>query len=164
MKVKEVDAGDENQIKVTCSTSCSLGSDLQYVWYKNGQTLQDKTTASMLVYEVASYSCAVKGYEALRSPAKYLNLADEYKNHVENLGNNKSSCTLRLKDIRVSHSGEYVFRVTTTEGESYSGLPGVNVSVTALQVLTPPEAVTEGERVTLTCDTTCALSKDPIFI
>ncbi|XP_076146245.1 sialoadhesin-like isoform X2 [Alosa pseudoharengus] len=219
LEVKEVDAGDENQTKVTCSTSCSLGSDLQYVWYKNGQTLQDKTTASILVPEVASYSCAVKGYEALRSPAKCvpdkkcwgvtysyenicilldssvdipctylhpkhqsvyktfwfnkhksnnhpedLNLVDEYKNHVKYLGNKKSSCTLRLKDIRVSHSGEYVFRFTTTEGESYSGLPGVNISVTALQVLTPPEAVTEGEKVTLTCDTTCILSNDPIFI
>ncbi|XP_076126462.1 sialoadhesin-like isoform X2 [Alosa pseudoharengus] len=102
LKVKEDDAGDANQTKVTCSTSCSVG--LQYVWYKNGQPLQDKTTVSIRVPEVASYSCAVKGYEALRSPAKYL------------------------------------------------------------QVLTPPEAVTEGERVTLTCDTTCTLSKDPIFI
>ncbi|KAG5278644.1 hypothetical protein AALO_G00101200 [Alosa alosa] len=219
LKVKEIDVGDENQAKVTCSTSCSLHSELQYVWYKTGQTLQDRTTASILVYEVASYSCAVSGHEALRSPAKCvpdkqcwgvtysyenscvllgsavdipctylhpkddsinntfwfnkqksnnppedLNLADEYKNHVEYLGNNKSSCTLRLKDIRVSHSGEYAFRFTTTEGESYSGLPGVNISVTALQVLTHPEAVTEGERVTLTCDTTCALSKDLTFI
>ncbi|XP_076146109.1 B-cell receptor CD22-like [Alosa pseudoharengus] len=217
LKVKEVDAGDVNQTKVTCSTSCSVG--LQYVWYKNGQTLQDKTTASIRVPEVASYSCAVKGYEALRSPAKCipdkqcwgvtysyenscvllgsavdipstylhpkydsinntfwfnkqksnnpledLNLADEYKNHVAYLGDKKSSCTLRLKDIRVSYSGEYVFRFTTKEGESYSGLPGVNISVTALQMLTPPEAVTEGERVTLSCDTTCALSKDPTFI
>ncbi|XP_076136572.1 B-cell receptor CD22-like, partial [Alosa pseudoharengus] len=90
--------------------------------------------------------------------------SEKYRNHVEYLGNKKSSCTLRLKAIRVSHSGEYVFRVTTTEGESYSGLPGVNVSVTALQVFIPPEAVTEGERVTLTCDTTCTLSNDPIFI
>ncbi|XP_076126172.1 B-cell receptor CD22-like isoform X1 [Alosa pseudoharengus] len=217
LKVKEDDAGDANQTKVTCSTSCSVG--LQYVWYKNGQPLQDKTTVSIRVPEVASYSCAVKGYEALRSPAKCipdkqcwgvtysyenscvllgsavdipctylhpkydsinntfwfnkqksnnpiedLNLADKYKNHVEYLGDKKSSCTLRLKDIRVSHSGEYVFRFTTKEGESYSGLPGVNIYVTDLQVLTPPEAVTEGERVTLTCDTTCTLSKDPIFI
>ncbi|XP_062400216.1 B-cell receptor CD22-like isoform X2 [Sardina pilchardus] len=221
VEMKEVDAGDENQTNVTCSTSCSLGSHIKYVWYKNGQTLQDKSTASILVpgYTQASYSCAVKGYERLRPPAKcvphkkcwgvtysfesicvllgssvdipctyvhpnydtinttfwfntqknnnhpeYLNLADEYKNHVEYHGNKKSSCTLRLKDIRAGHSGEYALRLTTKEGETYSGLPGVNISVTAVQVLTPPEAVTEGERVTLICNTTCTLSNDPTFI
>ncbi|XP_076136805.1 B-cell receptor CD22-like [Alosa pseudoharengus] len=104
---EEAVVGNQNQTKVTCSTSCSLGS--QYVWYKNGQPLQDETTASILLdstrpSEEGSYSCAVRGYEGHRSPT------------------------------------------------------------VSLQVFIPPEAVTEGERVTLTCDTTCRLSKDPIFI
>ncbi|XP_062400270.1 B-cell receptor CD22-like [Sardina pilchardus] len=219
LEVKEVDAGNQNQIKVTCSTSCSLGS--QYIWYKNGQTLQGKTTASILVPgdTQASYSCAVKGYERLRPPAKcvpdklcwgvtysfentcvlmgssvdipctYLNpehqsidntfwfntkesnnhpedliLNDKYTNHVEYLGNKKSICTLKMKDLSVSHSGEYAFRITTKEGEIYSGLPGVNISVTALQVFISHETVEEGQEVTFTCNTSCTLSSNPIFM
>ncbi|XP_062400218.1 B-cell receptor CD22-like [Sardina pilchardus] len=91
-------------------------------------------------------------------------LIDTYKNHVEYLGDKKSSCTLKLKDIRVSHSGEYAFRFTTKERESYSGLPGVNISVTALQVFISPETVEEGQEVTFTCNYTCTLSSNPTFI
>ncbi|KAL2086837.1 hypothetical protein ACEWY4_017896 [Coilia grayii] len=71
---EDVVEGNQNQTKVTCSSSCSLGSYHQYVWYKNGQRLPDKTTASILLdptslSEVGSYSCAVRGYEANRAPA-----------------------------------------------------------------------------------------------
>ncbi|XP_062391008.1 carcinoembryonic antigen-related cell adhesion molecule 5-like [Sardina pilchardus] len=124
LQVKEDAVGNQNQTKVTCSTSCSLGS--QYVWYKNGQTLRGKTTASILLdstrpSEEGSYSCAVKGHEGHRSPAVW-------------------------------------------QGQGFPGLPGVNISVTALQVCITPEAVAEGQRVTLTCNTTCRLSNDPTFI
>ncbi|KAL2086844.1 hypothetical protein ACEWY4_017903 [Coilia grayii] len=77
LQVKEdVVEGNQNQTKVTCSSSCSLGSHRGYVWYKNGQKLPDKTTASTLLgpaslSEVASYSCAVRGNEANRAPAVY---------------------------------------------------------------------------------------------
>ncbi|KAG5278735.1 hypothetical protein AALO_G00102180 [Alosa alosa] len=96
----------QNQIKVTCSTSCILGSE--YVWYKNGQILQGKTTASILLDstklpEKGNYYCAVRGYAAHRSPAQ------------------------------------------------------------SLQVMVTSAAVTEGERVTLTCSTTCTLSDHPTF-
>ncbi|XP_076128138.1 uncharacterized protein LOC143109144 isoform X2 [Alosa pseudoharengus] len=202
----------QNQTKVICNTSCSLGS--QYVWYKNERTLQNKTTNFILLdssrpSEEGSYSCAVRGlYEAHRSPAvcvpkkqcwgvtysstsicallgssvdipctyKYpqdyriktafwfnnykSNVVEKYKNHVEYKGNN---CTLRLKDIRESHSGEYSFGFTTEHGENYSGLPGVTISVTTLQVIMTPETVKEGKRVTLTCNTTCILT-NPTFI
>ncbi|XP_041958692.1 B-cell receptor CD22-like isoform X2 [Alosa sapidissima] len=211
----------QNQIKVTCSTSCILGSE--YVWYKNGQILQGKTTASILLDstklpEKGNFYCAVRGYEAHRSPArciprkqcwgatyssnsicalkgssvvipctykyprdhriktKYwfnkqksnnhpedLLLNKEYWNHVQNLGIEDNNCTLRLKDIGVGHSGEYAFRFTTEQGEGYTGLPGVTIIVTALQVMVTSAAVTEGERVTLTCSTTCTLSDHPTF-
>ena len=51
-------------------------------------------------------------------------------NHTEYVWNKVNSCTLRLKDMRESHSGEYAFRFTTEQGEGYSGLPGINISVT----------------------------------
>ena len=59
-----------------------------------------------------------------------LSLDKDYENHTEYVGNKENSCTLRLKDMRESHSGEYAFRFTTEQGEGYSGLPGVNISVT----------------------------------
>ena len=59
-----------------------------------------------------------------------LNLDKDYQNHTEYVGNKGNSCTLRLIDMRESHSGEYAFSLTTEQGEGYSGLPGVNISVT----------------------------------
>ncbi|XP_031418191.1 B-cell receptor CD22-like isoform X2 [Clupea harengus] len=225
LRVKECAVVEkQNQTELTCSTSCSLGSNTQYVWYKNGQPLQEMTTAYMLLYstrpsEEGNYSCAVRGYEARRSPVvcaprkqcwgvtyssnsicalmgssvdisctyKYprdhrvsktfwfnkrksrrlwvdLSLDKDYQNHTEYVGNKENSCTLRLKDMRESHSGEYAFRFTTQQGDTYSGLPGVNISVTALQVVVTPAVITEGERVTLTCSTSCTLSDKPTFI
>src|SRR4029434_1081083 len=34
-----------------------------------------------------------------------LNLGEDYQNHTEYVGKNENSCTLRLKDMRESHSG-----------------------------------------------------------
>ena len=75
LQVKEgAVVGKQNHTELTCSTSCSLSSNAQYVWYKNEHPVQDKTTASLPLdssrpFEVNSYSCAVRGYEAHRSPA-----------------------------------------------------------------------------------------------
>ncbi|CAL8375107.1 unnamed protein product [Gadus morhua 'NCC'] len=43
-------------------------------------------------------------------------------------------CTLIIEDLTLSDSAEYKFRFTTNEGEAYSGVPGVKLSVTDLQV------------------------------
>src|SRR4029434_8849890 len=59
-----------------------------------------------------------------------LSLDKDYQNHTEYVRKKENSCTLRLKDMRDSHSGEYVFRFTTEKGQSYSGLPGVSITVT----------------------------------
>ncbi|XP_063056330.1 B-cell receptor CD22-like [Engraulis encrasicolus] len=217
LTVKE--SGFPNQTRVTCSSSCGLGSDRLYVWYKNGEHLRGTTTASILVTEKASYSCAVSGYEPVRSPAVcvpnaqcwdvtysfvstcallgssldipciFVHPADhnikttawsavqhhssghnvpvcsntKCMNQTEYLGNKENNCTLRLKDVSNSHSGEYVFSFTTVWGRREEGSPGIRVSVTALHVSMTPDAVTEGDTVTLTCDTTCTLSDQPSF-
>ena len=59
-----------------------------------------------------------------------LSLDKDYQNHTEYVGKKENSCTLRLKDMRESHSGEYAFRFTTEKGQGYSGLPGVSITVT----------------------------------
>uniref|UniRef100_A0A8C7N476 Ig-like domain-containing protein n=2 Tax=Oncorhynchus kisutch TaxID=8019 RepID=A0A8C7N476_ONCKI len=58
---------------LTCSTTCTLTGNPTYIWYKNGQRL-DESTSPQYKYSVSSnydnsYSCAVKGHEDLHSPA-----------------------------------------------------------------------------------------------
>ncbi|XP_056467433.1 basement membrane-specific heparan sulfate proteoglycan core protein-like [Gadus chalcogrammus] len=44
------------------------------------------------------------------------------------------TCTLRIKDLRQSDSAEYKFKITTNNGGALSGLPGVKLSVTDIQL------------------------------
>ncbi|XP_064872758.1 B-cell receptor CD22-like isoform X2 [Oncorhynchus nerka] len=65
--------GQWNVKTLTCRTSCSLPGNPTYVWYKNRQYLDERTSSiySNYVYskDAGSYSCAVKGHEDLHSPA-----------------------------------------------------------------------------------------------
>ncbi|XP_042168685.1 uncharacterized protein LOC121843135 [Oncorhynchus tshawytscha] len=65
----------EGQKTLTCSTTCTLTDNPTYIWYKNGQHLDEPTSqqysSNMLVVgdsTVDIYSCAVEGHEALHSP------------------------------------------------------------------------------------------------
>uniref|UniRef100_A0A8C7PB68 Ig-like domain-containing protein n=1 Tax=Oncorhynchus mykiss TaxID=8022 RepID=A0A8C7PB68_ONCMY len=63
----------EGQNTLTCSTTCTLTDNPTYIWYKNGQHL-DESTSPQYKDPVSSnyedsYSCAVKGHEDLHSPA-----------------------------------------------------------------------------------------------
>ncbi|XP_055769322.1 B-cell receptor CD22-like [Salvelinus fontinalis] len=63
----------QNWVTITCSTTCILTGNPTYIWYKNGQHL-DESTSPQYKYSVYSnyedsYSCAVKGNENLHSPA-----------------------------------------------------------------------------------------------
>uniref|UniRef100_A0AAZ3QL43 Ig-like domain-containing protein n=1 Tax=Oncorhynchus tshawytscha TaxID=74940 RepID=A0AAZ3QL43_ONCTS len=58
---------------LTCSTTCTLTDNPTYIWYKNGQHL-DESTSPQYKDPVSSnyddsFSCAVKGHEDLPSPA-----------------------------------------------------------------------------------------------
>ncbi|CAL8333574.1 unnamed protein product [Boreogadus saida] len=44
------------------------------------------------------------------------------------------TCTLIIKDLTQSDSAEYKFRITTNYGGKYSGVPGVKLSVTDIQL------------------------------
>ncbi|XP_053333584.1 sialoadhesin-like [Clarias gariepinus] len=63
---------------LTCKTTCSL-TDPTFIWYKNSRDLTTNTIKSNEVHlqsvsseDAGSYSCAVRGYEHLRSPAHTL--------------------------------------------------------------------------------------------
>uniref|UniRef100_A0A8K9VBD2 Ig-like domain-containing protein n=1 Tax=Oncorhynchus mykiss TaxID=8022 RepID=A0A8K9VBD2_ONCMY len=65
--------GGHQDKTLTCITTCTLADNPTYIWYKNGQHL-DESTSPQYKDPVSSnyedsYSCAVKGHEDLLSPA-----------------------------------------------------------------------------------------------
>ncbi|XP_051980516.1 uncharacterized protein LOC127641514 [Xyrauchen texanus] len=95
-------------------------------------------------------------------PGDLLDLHEEpgFVGRVEYLGN-----TLRIKDVKISDSGEYRFRIITniTNGK-YSGSPGVNLTVTDTQVTSSPATVSMEETIILSCSTKCTLNNNHIYI
>ncbi|XP_036804964.1 Fc receptor-like protein 5 [Oncorhynchus mykiss] len=68
----------EGQKTLTCITTCTLTDNPTYIWYKNGQRLDEPTsqqyssnTLVVLGHSVDSYSCTVEHHEDLHSPAVY---------------------------------------------------------------------------------------------
>ncbi|XP_036416171.1 B-cell receptor CD22-like isoform X2 [Colossoma macropomum] len=87
----------------------------------------------------------------------------EYRGRVQYLGDEHSDCTLRFKTVREKDQSKYYFTfITDQPGGKYQGEGGVDLSVTDLQVEVP-ERVIEGDKVTLTCKTTCRLTVRPTF-
>uniref|UniRef100_A0A674A6T4 Ig-like domain-containing protein n=1 Tax=Salmo trutta TaxID=8032 RepID=A0A674A6T4_SALTR len=65
--------GGHQDKTLTCITTCTLTDNPTYIWYKNGQHL-DESTSPQYKYSASSnyedsYSCAVKGHEDIHSPA-----------------------------------------------------------------------------------------------
>ncbi|KAL2086839.1 hypothetical protein ACEWY4_017898 [Coilia grayii] len=83
----------------------------------------------------------------------------------EHSDSNYPHCSLQIDKLSDEHAGVYHFQFYTAFHQRWiRGGSGIRVSVTALQVLMNPETVTEGERLTLTCNTTCSLSDNSTFI
>ncbi|XP_045568527.1 B-cell receptor CD22-like [Salmo salar] len=63
----------EGQKTLTCITTCTLTDNPTYIWYKNGQNVQDNSSPifSISSEDADSYYCAVKGHDGLSSPAVY---------------------------------------------------------------------------------------------
>ncbi|XP_071208742.1 B-cell receptor CD22-like [Salvelinus alpinus] len=84
-----------------------------------------------------------------------------YGGRVEYLGNMQSDSTLRITDLREEDSAEYKFRFRTDQTTWEPTFPGTTLTVTGLQVKVTTATVTEGQKVTLTCHTTCTLTDNP---
>ncbi|XP_078147325.1 uncharacterized protein LOC139909263 isoform X1 [Centroberyx gerrardi] len=82
----------------------------------------------------------------------------------ENMENHQH--ILKIANLTKSDSAEYAFRFLINDPErQHSGFPGVTLIVTALTVKVTPSAVmTEGQRVTLTCSTSCPLTDNTTYI
>ncbi|XP_052402806.1 B-cell receptor CD22 isoform X2 [Carassius gibelio] len=92
----------------------------------------------------------------MKSLKEYL----EYKDRVEYIEDRqKQTAVLRLYNITKNDERVYFFfkLVTDTEGQKWTGQPGIQLKVSALQVKAP-QLVLEKERVNLTCESTCSLT------
>ncbi|KAK0136535.1 Sialoadhesin [Merluccius polli] len=107
-------------------------------------------------------SCTYSSYEAL--PHKYWfkwrgnqqsrDLRTEYGGRVKYPAEKTGRSTLRITDLRETDSAEYRFTFKSTSHE----WKGLSVEVT------PVATVTEGQRVTLTCMTSCPLTDKPSYM
>ncbi|XP_077057553.1 B-cell receptor CD22-like, partial [Siphateles boraxobius] len=86
----------------------------------------------------------------------------EYSQRLQYLGDKQQNCTIRLSHVTLKDSHKYYFRFITDK-DKWLGEPGVNLTVTDLQVESP-ERVTEGDSVSLTCKSSCALTDRATFI
>ncbi|XP_069545678.1 B-cell receptor CD22-like [Brachyistius frenatus] len=77
--------------------------------------------------------------------------------------NMRNQHTLRLKNVKESDSAEYKFRIQKASKRWRQS--GVTLIITGLRVkITPSAEVTEGQRVTLTCSTSCPLTDNTNYI
>ncbi|XP_066511459.1 sialoadhesin-like [Hoplias malabaricus] len=97
-------------------------------------------------------------------PTNHVLLNDpEYRDRAQFTGDKQHNCTLRLRDVTEKDQSKYYFRFITDRPQGkWTGAGGVDLSVTVLQVEVP-ETVTEGDKVTLTCKTSCSLTDSPTF-
>ncbi|KAL0202354.1 hypothetical protein M9458_000372, partial [Cirrhinus mrigala] len=88
----------------------------------------------------------------------------EYSQRLQYLGDKQQNCTIRLNHVTQKDSHMYYFRIITDKPDKkWLGKPGVNLTVTDLQVESP-ERVTEGDSVRLTCKSSCTLTDRATFI
>ncbi|XP_071208464.1 sialic acid-binding Ig-like lectin 7 isoform X2 [Salvelinus alpinus] len=96
--------GGHQDKTLTCITTCTLTDNPTYIWYKNGQHL-DESTSPQYKDPVSSnyedsYSCAVKGHEDLHSPAVSQKCWSVTYTH-------QSICVLKGSTVNISCSYTY---------------------------------------------------------
>ncbi|KAK0136536.1 B-cell receptor CD22 [Merluccius polli] len=118
-------------------------------------------------------SCTYSSYEALshkywfklRGNQQPRDLQTEYGGRVEYPAEETGRSTLRITDLRDTDSAEYRFTFKSTSHEWKGTFHGTTLTVTGLSVeVTPVATVTEGQRVTLTCITSCPLTDKPSYM
>ncbi|KAK0146428.1 B-cell receptor CD22 [Merluccius polli] len=118
-------------------------------------------------------SCTYSSYEALshkywfkwRGYQQPWDLQTEYEGRVEYPAEDTGRSTLRITDLRDTDSAEYRFTFRSTSHEWKGTFHGTTLTITGLRVeVTPVATVTEGQRVTLTCMTSCPLTDKPSYM
>lgn len=83
--------------------------------------------------------------------------------HFVYIGNHWHDCTLKINDIRYADQGNYYFRFETNYNKWRSTFPAY-ISVKALSASVEPRTVTEGDDVTLTCQSGCDTQRNLPFV
>ena len=68
VKVSFSDPNDPTRAELECHSMCGLAGDPPYIWSRNGQNVGQGVNYWAYIQSGDSFSCAVEGYEHLRSP------------------------------------------------------------------------------------------------
>ena len=68
MKVSFLHPTSPTWAELKCHSMCDLAGDPPYIWFRNGQNVGQRINYWEYIQSEGSYSCAVEGYERLRSP------------------------------------------------------------------------------------------------
>uniref|UniRef100_A0A4W5PPW7 Ig-like domain-containing protein n=1 Tax=Hucho hucho TaxID=62062 RepID=A0A4W5PPW7_9TELE len=73
LEMDPTSVSEGERVTLRCRTKCPVGLNPTYIWYKNGQYLEQRASSKNYNFvnseDAGSYSCAVKGHEDLHSPA-----------------------------------------------------------------------------------------------
>ncbi|KAG1955831.1 hypothetical protein F2P79_007817 [Pimephales promelas] len=132
--------------------------------------LNDSTVIMRCTYKYPRTGYKIMKVFWTKTPVKYngefpdLSNDPEYSQRLQYLGDEQQNCTVRLSHVTLKDSHMYYFRfITDKPNGKWIGVPGVTLTVTDLQVESP-ERVTEGDSVSLTCKSSCALTDRATFI
>ncbi|XP_048051797.1 sialoadhesin-like isoform X2 [Megalobrama amblycephala] len=104
-----------------------------------------------------SYVCALKGTKVKIS-------YPEERGGIQCLSEDKDTHSITLTKVTEADKHVYYCRFTTNiDGGNWTGIPGVQLDVTDLQVETQ-QRVKLGDSVTLTCKSSCSLTEQTTFI
>ncbi|XP_030586515.1 B-cell receptor CD22-like [Archocentrus centrarchus] len=169
--------GQKNHENQRISTQSSLKDN----FYCAVKGVQDKNC--WRVNYVSRRICALEGSsvniiseyshpENMKPENKFWSKTGKGENMIEPSGrveyhdNMKNQHILTIKNLTKNDSGGYTFRLRKEDEElKQSDQPGVILIVTELRVeMSPSAVVTEGQRVTLTCRTSCPLTHNTNYI
>ncbi|KAM7394701.1 hypothetical protein PAMP_021487 [Pampus punctatissimus] len=88
--------------ELKCHSSCRLPVHPSFIWYKNGQKIQDETSSNYKYYfsRADSYSCALKGFEDHPAPSVCVHDESCYKV----IYTDRSICAFRGSSVDISCS------------------------------------------------------------
>ncbi|XP_056627179.1 carcinoembryonic antigen-related cell adhesion molecule 5-like isoform X2 [Triplophysa dalaica] len=132
-----------------------------YVCALRGSTVRMSCYIKYPPYHVVKKAFWTKAVEAEENPNLCLNPEDR---KVQCHSGNKDSYNITLTKVTEADKHVYYCRfITKKKDGKWTGVPGVQLDVTDLQVETQ-QRVKEGDSVTLTCKTTCRLTEETTFI
>ncbi|KAI4886781.1 hypothetical protein NFI96_001480 [Prochilodus magdalenae] len=158
-----------DQTGIRSNTVCVLDENCWSVSYSDRTVcaLEGSSVDFPCTYSYPSDQTVNKAFWSYIRPAEVptdLSVDEQFAGRVEFLGDKEGNCTLRMRNLTKSDSGQYQFRFISNKLQGFSGKPGVILSVTGLQVKASPTTPSEGQRVTLTCISTCTLPNNPTYV